>query len=205
MFYSAHKLNDYLYEITRIANLEDAADVAYSLEEMKEMLGDTFHGHCNLHIVRSKVVEALTALKVEMINKNKKSIKIDDAALIEALKGAEVSSFVKGLRRVGNRLSIHDNSKNEEKRKKGRLFTALIHKATHIFTQNTKIEVTIAYADRDRHRALELVKTMVTFDDIDAHEKGLAYKHFLDEDIEIMRKMWENLDDFFEAVPEQPA
>ena len=202
-FYSYEKLGEYSYEITRIENLEDAPDVVYTHEEMKEILGDNFSGYGKLHILKHKIVAALNDLKQDMLANNKKSCKITDAALVEVLKSQTTSDFVKGLRRVGNRLSLHDNSSAEEKKRNKQLFGALIYQALHVFYKKTKIDVNMSYADQDRKAALNVVKSMATIDEVIEYAQTVQYHNWTDEECAIARQMWDNLDDFFEVVTEE--
>jgi hypothetical protein len=201
----------YMVEITKVENLEDAGDVVYTLEEVQEMVGSDYYGYnSNVRVRRDLVVTKLTELKTEMIEQNKRSIKITDAPLIEMFKTTEesVSDFVKGLRRVGDRLSLHDNTVGETKKRNKVLFSNMIWRGCRIFNGKTKLEIDIKYSDQDRHKALEVLKHLVTVEEIITQMSDEHRSSFTVSDFETIRLMWANLSDFFPIQAEendQPA
>lgn len=112
-YYEVEEQSKYYIIINKIDSLEEAMDVVYTSEELKELYGidERYYYGTGHRFFKKKIAGVLNGYK-RKIPEGKKSIKIDDDELIEALKvaydkGYSLSDYIKGCRRVGNRLYIH--------------------------------------------------------------------------------------------------
>jgi len=114
--YDVESQTKYHIKLTEIDNIEDAGEHFVTEDELKEMGIDARYGVSTWRPTTfDKKIKAELNRLVKKINKSSaNSCKIDDDELVEMFVDTKcaVSDFVKGLRRVGNRLSLH--SKKEK-------------------------------------------------------------------------------------------
>lgn len=117
----------YYVKLVEIQNIEDAGDDFITEDDAVELLGKTPIAYRSFHefFLKERIVSELSTLKQEMLKKGKKSTIIRDEELVEVLKkspnsweGGKISDYVEGLRRVGNRLSLHKKKEKTDPNKR---------------------------------------------------------------------------------------
>lgn len=154
--------------LTEVHNVEDVVDVFYTVEELQEMLGEDTHFYGGKFPRRSLIIGELTALKNEMVANNRRSMIIKDDELVEFLKSGthySTSDFVKGLRRVGNRLFLHENVAKEKQLSK-KSAGEFISVACRVIDKTLKCTFNLTYVHQDYYGAAELVKKLTTVDEV---------------------------------------
>jgi hypothetical protein len=182
----------YHLQLTEITNIEDAGDDFLTEEEIHEMLGTDGHISTYAPIIRRQlVIDELSAFKAEMKTNNKKSMIIDNAELVTFLTEStySVSDFVKGLRRVGNRLSLHTKAEKTEPTKKD--LQALINCGCRCISKKYGYEFDIRYAYQNYLGAVEVIQKVVTFDELTTF-------------IETSHSDWTNQLRWFKSIWENP-
>ena len=123
-YYEIQEQTKYYIVLSGAIELEEVVDVAFTWEEIKEQFGDVTRSWYSGHrFFTTKIKGALTRY-ARKIPADKKSIKIDDEELIDALKkayeqGYALSDFIKGgYRRVGDRLYKHSKAAKSKAIKK---------------------------------------------------------------------------------------
>jgi hypothetical protein len=192
-----------MIKLTKINNIEDAGDDFITEEELCEMLGEEYNEDKHYYrynvIERSQaIVEALGALIAEAKRLNKKTIIIKDNDLIEVLKRGSASDHVKGLRRVGNRLYLHDKKPNVPKKAN---VTMLAYRVQWTVNKGNKVEIEIKYANHDVPATIALCKKLVSWEDIVWNADG--YNMVDAETIGFCKQIWDN-PNMFEKVTEEP-
>jgi hypothetical protein len=183
-------------KLNELKNIEDATDEFFTEEELREMLGMGDTGYINTYaatVKRNAVIEILSPLMQEMKEKGKKSIIIDDSEFIDFLKEFDlpVSDFIKGLRRVGNRLSIFE--KAERKVAKKQDAQNLISLAVTTLNKEFKFNIDIKYAYEDYASAIRLLQKLVTWDQL--VERAEQFDYYKDK-MEFIKQVWDEPDMF---------
>lgn len=201
--YAIETSSPYMIKLTKINNIEDAGDEFITEEELCEMLGEEYNENKYYYrynvIERSQaIVEALGALIAEAKRLNKKTIVIKDNDLIEVLQRGPVSDHVKGLRRVGNRLFLHDKKPNVPKKAN---VTTLAYRVQWTVNKGNKVEIEIKYANHDVPATIALCKKLVSWEDIVWNAD--RYNMVDAETIGFCKQIWDN-PNIFEKVTEEP-
>lgn len=183
--YQIESQSKYMMVITRINNIEDATDDFVTEEELDELLGE--EGHVNIYGAtrrKSAIIAALTELRNKIVADGKRTILIKDDDLMEMFKetGDSVSEYVDGLRRVGNRLFLHEA--NKPKAKKSHV-TTLAYRVAQTVNKGNKFELEIKYASQDVAAVVLLCKKLVSWDDIDFGTIDAELVGF-------MKEIWDN-------------
>lgn len=175
----------YMMVITKIANIEDATDDFVTEEELDELLGDGHINYYGLTIRKPAIIAALTELRNKIVADGKRTILIKDDDLMEMFKesGHSVSDFVDGLRRVGNRLFLHEAKKPTAKKSH---VTILAYRVAQTINKGNKFEIDIKYAAQDVAAVILLCQKLVSWDDIDFGNIDDA------ETIGFMKEIWDN-------------
>lgn len=206
--YTIEAQTKYALHIKQIKSLDEAGDVFYTADELKEMTGEQYFGTSQWVVMRKEVERALNELKSQL-GPTKKSIIITDVELLEFLNGSmrqremgepamwaqSVSYFVEGLRRVGNRLSLHETTAKKAKLN-FRLVDKIISVGQWAVTKKLRperkegeyyaLEFSIKYAYENRVGVLETLKKLITWADI---EKELPE---IDGFVELAKKVWDD-------------
>jgi C4-type Zn-finger protein len=141
---------------------------------------------------RGRIIEELTNLKQKIIESGKKSIVIDNVELVEFFKGNDleaVSDYVKGLRRVGNRLSIHEKVERTEFKKRD--VQLLIGACINTVNSQVKFTLDLKYVHEDYVKAVELVKKLVTFEQVMEYADKDEWNRY-DETKHFFKDIWDN-------------
>lgn len=176
----------------QIENIEDADDIFYTEEELCELLGVKYFNSYGPIVKRNKVEEELNRLKQKIIESGKKSIVIDNVELVEFFKSNDllaVSDYVKGLRRVGNRLSIHE--KVERTSFKKRDVQSLINACINVVNSQAKFTFELKYVHEDYVKAVELVKKLVTFEQVMEYVDEDTWNRYTDHK-RFFKDIWDN-------------
>lgn len=197
----------YMLVMNHIANIEDATDDFMTAEELCEIMGEEYnekrsyyHHFSGRTLRREAIKEALSALVCEIREKGKKTILIKDEELMDVFKeGYTVSEFVEGLRRVGNRLFLHEKKPNAPKKSN---VTTLAYRVQRTVNKGNKFEIEIKYANHDVPATIALCKKLVSWEDIlwvDEH-----YNNGIDEEvIGFCKQIWDNPNIFDKAEKEE--
>lgn len=183
----------YMIVVSQIANIEDATDDFVTAEEMCEMMGEDYNEKRTYYysgrtLRREAIKEALSALKNEIVEKGKRTTLIKDEDLMDVFKeGYTVSEFVEGLRRVGNRLFLHDK-KPDAPRKSN--VTALAYRVQRTVNKGNKFEIDIKYANHDVPATIALCKKLVSWEDITWDNDG--YDKISEEVKGFCKQIWDN-------------
>lgn len=122
--YNVESQSKYHIKVTEIENLEDATEAFITEDELNEM-GVEYVSTWRPTTFDKKIKRELNRLKRKIEKSTANSCKIDDEELVDCFKETEtaVSDYVKGLRRVGNRLSIHTKAaKTKANKRDGKRF-----------------------------------------------------------------------------------
>lgn len=206
-YYTFDTPTKYTYQIQGIENLEDANDVVYTAEELRELFGkDVYYWSSNVQLRTDLVKAELTTIKTKLIEGNLKSLKVTDADLIEALKSTDTpaSVLVKGLRRTGNRFTFIDNTLAEERNKCETAFSQIVWGYFQVLRRKLGIEVDIKYGHLHRQETIRFILQTVTADEIIkwAEEKQSAqYSRYTQEDVEYIKKVLDGYETIFPPKP----
>lgn len=129
--YNVESQSKYHMKLTHIDNIEDAGDHFVTGDELKELGITRVHTYGNgIHTFDRKIKAKLNRLIKKLKAGTGKSIKIEDQDLVDMLSesGTFVSDYVKGIRRTGNRLSLHvptASTKSKATKRDGKRFLDL--------------------------------------------------------------------------------
>jgi len=196
-YYTIESQSRFHIHFVEVENLEDAADFM-TKDEVREMMGvaegERFYIYSSPMVFKDRVVELLSHLKAEMIRLNKKSMIIADTEFVDFIKTDHhsVSDYVKGLRRVGNRLSLHaEKDKTEQVNK--RTAQDFAYAGARCISNLLNLDVEIKYVHQNYVGAIELVKKLLTLEQfVEYLSKSEYYKPRL----EAFKKVWENPSQF---------
>ena len=194
----------YMIVVSQIANIEDATDDFVTAEEMCEMMGEDYNEKRTYYysgrtLRREAIKEALSALKNEIVEKGKRTTLIKDEDLMDVFKeGYTVSEFVEGLRRVGNRLFLHEKKPNAPKKSN---VTTLAWRVQRTVNKGNKFEIEIKYANHDVPATIALCKKLVSWDDIVWNDDG--YNSVSEETIGFCKQIWDNPNIFDKVEKEE--
>lgn len=189
--YQIESQTAYMLIITRIRNIEDAGDDFVTEDELNEVLGISsdedvmlnLNGRATLR--RANIIAALNELRNKCIEAGKRTILIKDDDLMDMFlsTGNPVSEFVAGLRRVGNRLFLHDITKIKPKKSH---VTSLAYCVQRTFNSHSGgMIIDIKYAAHNVPKTIELCKLLMAWDDI-------IFGDISDENIDCMKQIWDN-------------
>lgn len=183
--------NKYLLTIEEIKDLENAGDDFTTEEELREMLGlaegdylSMMRFHPNKKLIATEV-----AAWMAKIPEGKKSVACTDAVLIEALvecstMGYPVTSFVAGVRRLGNKFTFSAAKKRVTNKND---YQSLINAMVWSINMDKKFSLDVRYSAYDRSGSLALLKKLLTWDEIRWDKL-----QFTQEDKIHMREIWDN-------------
>jgi len=184
--YEIQSQTKYSITITEIDNIEDCGDHFITQEELTEM-GIRYNYGTAPRLFDNKIKAEINRL-ISKIAEGKKSIIIDDDELVEVLTSSSraVSEFVKGTRRVGNRLSLYTKKVVPQTKVKYKNWTTLVLAYERILKEKFEVYVDVKRNDSDRKGFVEVFKKGFTWEDvleIDVVDK---------DDIEWCKKLWDN-------------
>jgi hypothetical protein len=188
--YTIESDSPYHVKLAEIKNIEDAGDEFYTEEELQEALGITNLYTYSAIVKRAKVEEELNNLKQQIIKKGKKTIIIDDQELVDFFShhGGAVSDYVKGLRRVGNRLFLHEKKAKTEATKRD--FQSFVSRACNQISKLSNFNFDIKYTENNRPVAVEMIKKLLTWEQLIDVNK---WNQVLSDEDKIWYKMiWDN-------------
>lgn len=195
--YTIDSSSPYMIKLTMIANIEDAGDDFVTEEELCEMLGEEYNENKQYYryntIVRNQaIIEAVGALKAEANRIAKKTLVVKDNDLVEVLQRGPVSDYVKGVRRVGNRLFFH-----EVKGPKVERFHAssIAGHAERIINKGG-LDITFKNVPHHVKGTLTIIQKLVKWEDFDWSAYDAQYVAFC-------KEVWDN-PSMFEKVPKEP-
>lgn len=121
--YNVEVQTKYHLEVERIDNIEDAGEAFMTEEEIQEITGKDYISHTTYFDkkIKAEIQKLVNKIKKSTAN----SCKIEDDELVEMFKNSHrsVSEWVKGTRRVGNRLSLHEKAaKSTANKRDGKRF-----------------------------------------------------------------------------------
>jgi hypothetical protein len=189
--YTVESNNRYYVNVDVIENVEDAGDDFVTAEEVRELLGlsETVYINTGIREKTSLITEVLTGYKNKLIAQNKRSMIIDDKELVEALTGGlgnySVSDFCTGLRRVGNRLFLHEPTK---KVPTARVVSVLINACQHTLNKGQGCLIDIKYVSHDKFRAITLAKKLLMWEEINFN----GYYKFEGDEMDLAKQLWED-------------
>ena len=191
--YTIEEESPFHIQLKLIENIEDAGDVFYTEDELKETMGLSSISTYGPMVKRDKIVGKLNEMKQSIIKKGKKTTLFDDPELVEFFQTHQnyaVSDFVKGLRRVGNRLFIHEKTERTEFKKKD--VQALISACVNYVNSTVKCTFELKYVYEDYVGALKLLQKLVTLEEVmewingnDRFNNYVGSKRFF-------KEIWEN-------------
>lgn len=191
--YTIESQTRYAISLQRIENIEDATDVVYTIEELKEMFGDDPQCYYDVWIRRPNIEADLADLK-SRIPDGKKSIIINNADLLEFFKehpNWSVSDFVKGLRRVGNRLFIHEKAEKQTANKKD--VSWLINVGGSAIRDLYNIDVEFKYCYKNWSGNVNVIKKLITWDQVVSHlEKITSNKGQIEQFKKFGKIVWDD-------------
>ena len=167
-----------------IVNIEDAGDDFVTEDELSEMLGgEPFYGTGTTYR-KQLIVDELEMWKAKIVERNTKTIVITDQELIDCLTGSahSVSDYVKGLRRVGNRLFLHAGpaEKTEATKRDG---DRLVNAAILAVNRTMECFFDLKYVSNDREKAVLLIKKLVKWEDLKFSDERQAM---------LCKQVWDN-------------
>jgi len=179
------------YRITISAEIapEDVIGDAFTLEEIQELTGVSHLYGGNRTILRETVVkDALIALKQQAVAAGKKTIVIKDAQLLDAIKGGyNVSSFVQGMRRVGDRLFVEHVDKKKELVLKKTHARDLINKGMVLIRARFDLkshQLDPKYVNENYEGFVKFIQALLTWDELSAT--------LSDEERPFIKQVWDN-------------
>jgi hypothetical protein len=169
--------NPYMIHVVGYVNIEDAVDVTYTFEEVKEMFADEPSIYLNgaydtVTTVLFLINKMSSAVQAELarIPEGKKSIRIDDDHLVEALKACHhtIGYFAqRDCRRTGDRITIKapkiktGPNKNDASRFVYMFFNALSKK----IDGDGRIEA--KYVNESRLGMYQFIKSLWTWEEVE--------------------------------------
>ncbi len=161
-YYTIESQSRFHVKFEEVKNLEDVADEFFGSEELIEMFGMTYVSTYCATVKRATVIELLSGLKADMIAAGKKSIIIEDAEFVEFVTTNDItmSDFVPGLRRVGNRLSIH--VKKEQTTPNKRNVQHFLNVSLQQINKRDNLNMDLKYADQNYVGAIEIIQKLTT-------------------------------------------
>jgi len=190
--YTIEEESPFHFQVKLIENIEDAGDIFYTHDEMCELLGTSSVSTYGPTFKRGKIQEELNRLKQKIVESGKTSVVIDNVELVEFFQThglLSVSDFVEGLRRVGNRLSIHTKTERVKFGKKD--VQVLITACINIINSQAKFRFDIKYVHEDYAKAVELVKKLVTFEQVMEHADHDTWNRYTDHK-RFFKDIWDN-------------
>ena len=190
--YTIEEESPFHFQVKLIENIEDAGDIFYTHDEMCELLGTSSVSTYGPTFKRGKIQEELNRLKQKIVESGKTSVVIDNVELVEFFqtqRTLSVSDFVEGLRRVGNRLSIHTKTERTLFNKKD--VQVLITACINIINSQAKFRFDIKYVHEDYAKAVELVKKLVTFEQVMEHADHDTWNRYTDHK-RFFKDIWDN-------------
>lgn len=191
--YTIASQSKYCTQFELVENLEDVTGDVFTRDEVREMLGveqkEYFYLSTSSPIVNEKnVEEALRHYKSEMKRLNKKSIVCTDDELLEFLKHqtySPISVFVEGLRRIGDRLYLHEKAAVERKPKKTDV-SEMMYRALSIINERYGFHMEVKYLHESYTGAIEVIKKLVSWEELLEN----VTKHRSEEDIKMYELLW---------------
>ena len=195
--FTVEQINPYCLDISEITNVEDVGDEFYLEDEMREMLGIGERDWIQTGIVglTTKVEARLAGYKQKLIESGKKTIVIEDQDLIDFFtsRSIEVSYYIPGLRRVGNRLSIFEKKKKVGANKRD--FAQIIRRGIAVVGSVNYLTIEFKYLETHQfEHALKIIKSLITWEQLIAGYKGRwdCAAPLSGEMLEIARFVWDN-------------
>ena len=186
----------YYIKLEQIRDIEEAGDDFVTEDELRDMLGLGEGGYISTYGVmlkRAKIEEKLNELKAQMKEKGKKSIIIEDEEFVEFFRtnsNHSVSDFVKGLRRVGNRLSLFEKTERKTVSKKD--FQTLISIGVRCINGKVKFTFDIKYSYEDYVGAVNMIKKLVTIEEIESYVNSSPYVVEWKGQLKWFKMIWDN-------------
>ena len=180
------------FQVKLIENIEDAGDVFYTHDEMCELLGTSSVSTYGPTFKRGKIQEELNRLKQKIVESGKTSVVIDNVELVEFFqtqRTLSVSDFVEGLRRVGNRLSIHTKTERVKFGKKD--VQVLITACINIINSQAKFVFDLKYVYEDYVKSVELMKKLVTLEQVMEYADKDTWDRYTDHK-RFFKDIWDN-------------
>jgi hypothetical protein len=212
MYWTYEHVSPYMIEVIGYVNIEDALDVTYTYDELKEHIGrqaaQRVHG-TNLEIATFQIYDqdligqAVRALIAE-IPKGKKSIRIEDADLLEAMKANDyytASHYAqRPVRRTGDRLSLHEPkvkkgpNKNDARKFINMFFFAL----SQTLGKGVVAELKVDQTSDARLHAYNFIKSMWKWEDVEKMCRDLSgpWRKWSEDDITLFKAIYENPEKF---------
>lgn len=157
--------NKYLLRIEEIKTIEDAGDDFMTQDELSDMLNVPEHQrqyhYWNARTFREELIREELAMWKSKIPAGQKSVIIKDDDLIEALKESylPISHYVKGLRRVGDRLFAHEVAEKVDATKRDH--QNLINCICYSIRKVNKFTADIKYSSSDYEGSMKMAKLMI--------------------------------------------
>jgi hypothetical protein len=190
--YTIESESKYHLKLEEIKSIEDAGDDFMTADEVKEVLGlgDADYISTYSPLVRRQVViDELSVLKADMKAKNKKSMIITDVDLVAFFHlGYAVSDFVPGLRRTGNRLSLHEKAERTIAQRNDAI--ALIGVGTRVINKKLKVNMDLKYVTDNYSGAIQVIQSLITWDEIESFIVAEYNTYLLDKKA-FMKQVWD--------------
>lgn len=185
-FFNVVSDTKYFIELEGIDSIEDAGEDFVTSEELQEMTGMSYFG-TGVFLKEQKIKEELAGWKQKIIDRGSKTIVIDDQELIGILQQQDrsVSEFVEGLRRVGNRLFLHDKKEKVVATKSNH--DKLIGLATRAIGEKFGFIVEVKFYQKKRSSATSMIKKLIEWEDIPFGQFDYSEK-----EQELMKQTWDN-------------
>jgi len=189
--------NKYIFRIQEIKSIEDAGDDFTTQDELNEMLGNakTNQYFSSVTMRKDLISNELAAWKAKLVN-GRKSIVCTDSDLIAALKeysprsisdylsSLRISDYLPGLRRVGDRLCLHEKATKAVTSKSD--FSKLVNVVHHTVNKMGKFVFKMSYCNQDKVNSIALFKRMFKWEE-------LTFGAEVSEtDKEFMKQIWDN-------------
>lgn len=195
--YTIVNQSKYILEVELIKNIEDAGDEFFTEEEIVEMMGGEQSWVGSKNFLTNRMKEDVALLKKELVASGKKTILIRDVELVEALSQSygSITQYCKGLRRVGNRLFLHEKKETDGPKKAH--VQQLVNAVSRTVNKDKKVVFNLTYIALDRSGAVELCKKLVSWEDL--IWEG-TYPVASEADKAAMKQIWDNPNIFDEVV-----
>lgn len=189
--FEVEQLGTYTTMVTEVHNIEDASDVSYTEDEMRETFGSCCTGlRINSSLVKAKIEE----LRQIAFAAGQVSTLCHDADLIGVMVGHSVSAseYVQFARRVGNRFFFRTEATQAKKSRvvKHCHFRLILDSTMRIINEplSGQASMHLKYAHEDKEGMLKLCARLVTIEQV---EKTIneCYKQYAN-DVDLVKQLW---------------
>jgi hypothetical protein len=190
--FEVETLSKYESKISKINNIEDAVDVTYNREELKEMFGDDVYFYSSSVVVKHHLISAyLTDIRDKAREDNKVSALVKDTEILRVIVDNQipVSRYFDHASRVGNRVFFRMAS-NKVLKLTNAHFSLLSNICHRIVGSRSKgYSFSLTYANYDKPASIALYKRLVDWSEF---SKDDLYTSQSIEDQQFVKQLWDS-------------